>query len=70
VWNLTLALRNRKGKDGKPFRTEKPIDDYTADVVNDVRAFQRAQGWTGAGADGIAGPQTIKRLGLVWVDDK
>jgi len=28
-------------------------------------AFQRAQGWTGSGADGIPGPQTCALLGLL-----
>jgi hypothetical protein len=31
--------------------------------------FQRAQGWTNADADGIAGPETARRLGLTWVQD-
>lgn len=29
-----------------------------------VRAFQQSQGWTGADADGIPGPKTLRRLGL------
>ena len=29
-----------------------------------VAAFQRAQGWSGSGADGIPGPKTLSRLGL------
>ena len=29
-----------------------------------MAAFQRAQGWSGSGADGIAGAQTLKRLGV------
>ena len=42
---------------------------YDEATVRACAAFQRAQGWTGADADGIAGPQTVDRLGLVWVDD-
>ncbi len=29
-----------------------------------VAAFQRAQGWSGSQADGIAGPETLRRLGV------
>jgi peptidoglycan hydrolase-like protein with peptidoglycan-binding domain len=57
VWNLTVALKITK------------TDDYTQAVVDAVAAFQRKQGWSGSGADGIAGPETVKRLGLTWVDD-
>ena len=37
---------------------------YGAKTVAAVEAFQRAQGWSGSAADGVAGPGTIKRLGL------
>lgn len=62
VWNLTVAL-NAKGV------TVAKGDDYSQAVVDAVAAFQRKQGWSGSGADGIAGPETVKRLGLTWVDD-
>jgi len=62
VWNLCVALRSKGFYDGTP------IDDYTQKVVDACAAFQRKQGWTGSGADGIAGPQTVDRLGLVWVN--
>lgn len=35
---------------------------YGAGTVRAVAAFQRAQGWTGSGADGMPGPETLKRL--------
>lgn len=41
--------------------------DYNTWVA--VGEFQRNQGWTGLDADGVAGPLTIKKLGLTWVDD-
>lgn len=62
VWNLTVAL-NAKGV------TVAKGDDYTQPFVDAVAKFQRQQGWSGSGADGIAGPETVKRLGLTWVDD-
>jgi hypothetical protein len=62
VWNLCVALRS------KGYYSGTPIDDYTQKVVDACAAFQRAQGWSGSGADGIAGPQTVDRLGLVWVN--
>lgn len=37
---------------------------YGPETTKAVRAFQRSQGWTGSGADGIAGQQTLRRLGL------
>ncbi len=30
-----------------------------------VAAFQRSQGWRGSGADGLPGPQTLSRLGVL-----
>lgn len=62
VWNVTLALRAKRA------RTEIPIDDYTADVKHDVAQFQYAQGWRGTNADGIVGPGTCAKLGLIWVN--
>ena len=40
--------------------TGKYGDQTTAAVA----AFQRAQGWAGSQADGIAGPETLRRLGV------
>jgi len=37
---------------------------YGAQTTAAVAAFQRAQGWRGAQADGIAGPETLRRLGV------
>jgi len=63
VWNVTLALKQ------KSYFRGPCVDDYNATVKTDVAAFQRAQGWSGTDADGIVGPQTCSRLGLVWVAD-
>ncbi len=37
---------------------------YGAQTTAAVAAFQQAQGWSGAQADGIAGPETLRRLGI------
>ncbi len=37
---------------------------YGAQTTAAVAAFQRAQGWSGSQADGIAGPETLRRLGV------
>jgi peptidoglycan hydrolase-like protein with peptidoglycan-binding domain len=37
---------------------------YGPETTAAVRAFQLAQGWRGSGADGIAGTETLRRLGL------
>lgn len=39
-----------------------PTKDYTKADVKAVAAFQRKQGWSGAGADGLPGRETLKRL--------
>jgi peptidoglycan hydrolase-like protein with peptidoglycan-binding domain len=62
VWNLCVGLRE------KGYFRGTPIDDYTKPVKDACATFQRAQGWKGSGADGIAGPATIRRLGLTWVE--
>jgi hypothetical protein len=62
VWNLVLALRVH-GYPGLPAG-----DDYTSPVRNSCGAFQRRQGWSGSDANGICGPETAHRLGLVWVN--
>lgn len=60
VWNLTLALRAH----GVNVAVGTA---FTSVVRNAVGVFQRSRGWSGAGADGIPGPQTIHDLGLIWV---
>lgn len=63
VWNLQTALM------AKGFRFEDgPTGYYGAHTRRSCAAFQRKQGWTGLDADGIAGPSTIRQLGLVWVN--
>jgi peptidoglycan hydrolase-like protein with peptidoglycan-binding domain len=37
---------------------------YGAQTTAAVAAYQRAQGWSGSQADGIAGPETLRRLGV------
>ena len=37
---------------------------YGPETTKAVRAFQRDQGWSGSGADGIAGSTTLDRLGI------
>jgi peptidoglycan hydrolase-like protein with peptidoglycan-binding domain len=41
-----------------------PTGWYGPETTKAVRAFQRAQGWSGSDADGIAGRETLRRLGL------
>ncbi|MGW2812762.1 peptidoglycan-binding protein [Streptomyces sp. NPDC001415] len=43
---------------GSRFYTEGPGPRWTSADLNATRAFQQAQGWTGAGADGIPGART------------
>lgn len=63
VWNLQVALI------AKGYRfADGPTGYYGKHTRDSVAAFQRKQGWKGKDADGIAGPQTIRRLGLVWVN--
>ena len=47
-------------------RTARPAT--TATTRRCVAAFQHRRGWTGSDADGIAGPSTIDKLGLVWAE--
>jgi murein DD-endopeptidase MepM/ murein hydrolase activator NlpD len=63
VRNLQLRLNDRIGA-GLPV-----TGFYGPATIQACRTFQQSQGWTGANADGIAGPTTIHRLGLVWVED-
>jgi peptidoglycan hydrolase-like protein with peptidoglycan-binding domain len=63
VWNLQVALM------AKAFKfADGPTGYYGTHTRAACAAFQRRQGWSGRNADGIAGPQTIRRLGLIWVD--
>ena len=41
-----------------------PTGMYGPETTRAVKAFQRAQGWRGGQADGIAGPETLRRLGV------
>ena len=41
-----------------------PTGKYGAQTTAAVVAFQKAQGWSGSQADGIAGPETLRRLGV------
>ncbi|WP_425577989.1 peptidoglycan-binding protein [Streptomyces glaucus] len=50
----------RKGY-GK-FYTQGPGPKWSEADRRNVQAFQRAQGWTGSGADGLPGPETWSRL--------
>lgn len=63
VRNVQIAL-NEKNSAGLPI-TGGFFDMTRAAVTK----WQEKQGWTGADADGIPGPGTIKSLGLVWVDN-
>ncbi len=63
VWNLQVALiaRGFEFEDG-------PTGFYGNHTRRCVAAFQHRRGWTGSDADGIAGPITIDKLGLVWTE--
>lgn len=41
-----------------------PTGTYGPQTTAAVAAFQRDQGWSGSDADGIAGPETLRRLGI------
>jgi len=64
VWNLQVALiaRGFEFEDG-------PTGYYGNHTRRSVAAFQRRRGWSGADADGLAGPATIDKLGLLWVPE-
>lgn len=68
VWNLALALINKGYGRAIRVKYHGATDDYVTEVINCTRKFQIDQGWSGHNADGIAGPETIKRLGLTWVE--
>lgn len=63
VWNLQVALIAK----GYPI-ADTPTGYYGWHTAKACQAFQRDQEWSGKGADGIAGPKTIRKLGLVWVN--
>jgi hypothetical protein len=63
VWNLQVALADK----GDPV-AGGPTGFYGPQTRDACAKFQRAQGWKGPDADGIAGPVTVARLGLVWVE--
>lgn len=48
-----------KYHDGNGYQAGPLFSEYTK---KNVRAFQLSQGWTGAGANGIPGPETWKRI--------
>ena len=41
-----------------------PTGWYGPETTRAVKAFQQSQGWSGSGADGIAGAETLRRLGV------
>jgi murein DD-endopeptidase MepM/ murein hydrolase activator NlpD len=63
VRNLQVALNDRVAA-GLPV-----TGNYLPATIEACRRFQEAQGWRGDNADGIAGPATVRRLGLTWVED-
>ena len=63
VWNLQVALISR----GFEFQNG-PTGYYGEHTQRCVGFFQRRRGWSGSGADGVAGPRTVDRLGLAWVE--
>jgi len=64
VWNLQLALMKKGYSVGAG-----PTGNFGLHTMVACAAFQGARGWTGRRADGIPGKQTVRALGLVWVDD-
>ncbi|QNE21902.1 peptidoglycan-binding protein [Kribbella qitaiheensis] len=65
VFNLQLALIRH----GLGIGAGSPTGNYLNGTLGAVKKFQLAQGWSGTGADGLAGKQTVKRLGLTWIVD-
>lgn len=61
VWNLSLALHIRG------YLKSPPTVNYTPGLRAACKQFQLRNGWSGSDADGLAGPQTAKKLGLLWV---
>ena len=63
VWNLQLALLRHS----YPIGPGSPTGNYLNGTRDAVMKFQHDQGWNGQAADGIAGKESVKRLGLTWV---
>jgi peptidoglycan hydrolase-like protein with peptidoglycan-binding domain len=65
VLSTAQTIRLQKALIANGFRIPSgPTGWYGPETTKAVRAFQRAQGWRGSGADGIAGPVTLRRLGI------
>lgn len=64
VWNLQLALMTKGYSVGAG-----PTGNFGMHTVIACAAFQGARGWKGRRADGIPGRDTVRALGLVWVDE-
>jgi hypothetical protein len=54
-----VRLGYTRHNDGNGYQ---PGPVFTTFTLNNVRDFQRAQGWTGSDADGYPGPETWRRL--------
>ncbi|MFB9315250.1 peptidoglycan-binding domain-containing protein [Nocardioides plantarum] len=63
VWNLQLALMARGYSIGAG-----PTGTFGIHTMVACAAFQGSRGWKARRADGIPGAETIRQLGLVWVD--
>ena len=63
VWNLQLALIAKGYSVGAG-----PTGTFGMNTMIACAAFQGSRGWKGRRADGIPGAETIRQLGLVWVD--
>ncbi len=64
VWNLQLALMTKGYSVGAG-----PTGTFGLHTLAACAAFQGAQGWMRDQADGIPGSSTVRRLGLVWVEE-
>jgi len=63
VWNIQLALMAKGYSIGAG-----PTGHFGMHTLAACAAFQGAQDWKGARADGIPARETVRRLGLVWVN--
>ncbi|MEV7089759.1 peptidoglycan DD-metalloendopeptidase family protein [Streptomyces sp. NPDC093085] len=57
TFQKALIAKGHKIPDG-------PTENFGKQTKDACTAFQKKQGWTGAGADGVPGPQTFALLGL------
>ena len=64
VWNLQVALKAKGYSIGAG-----PTGTFGVHTMVACAAFQGARGWKGRRADGIPGAETIRQLGLTWVED-